>query len=52
MLVQENDDLPENVIIEELDKGYYLNNEVLRPARVAISQKSKTNKKSNKKSNR
>ncbi|RLI45906.1 nucleotide exchange factor GrpE [Candidatus Bathyarchaeota archaeon] len=48
MLVQENDDLPENVIIEELDKGYYLNNEVLRPARVAISQKSKTNQKSNK----
>ena len=42
LLVQEKDDLPENVIIEELDKGYYLNNEVLRPARVAISKKSKT----------
>ena len=42
ILVQEKDDLPENVIIEELDKGYYINNEVLRPARVAISQKSKT----------
>ena len=42
MLVQEKDDLPENVIIEELDKGYYINNKVLRPARVAISQKSKT----------
>ena len=42
MLVQEKDDLPENVIIEELDKGYYLNNEVLRPARVAISKKSKS----------
>jgi len=48
MIVQENDDLSENVIMGELDKGYYLNNEVLRPARVAISQKSKTNQKSNK----
>ena len=41
VLVQENSDLPENVIIEEIDKGYYLNNEVLRPARVIISKKSK-----------
>ena len=41
VLVQENDELPENVIIEELDKGYYLNNKVLRPARVAITKKSK-----------
>ena len=42
MLIQEKEDLPDNVIIEELDKGYYLNNEVLRPARVAISKKSTT----------
>lgn len=42
LLVQEKGDLPENVIIEELDKGYYLNNEVLRPARVSISKQSKT----------
>ncbi len=41
MMVQKNNDLPENVIIHELDKGYFFNNEVLRPARVAISQKSK-----------
>jgi len=42
ILVHKKDDLPDNVIIEELDKGYYHNNEVLRPARVAISKKSKT----------
>jgi len=37
ILVKE-DDLPENRIIEEVDKGYFYNNEVLRPARVIISK--------------
>ena len=38
VLVEENDDLPDNTIVEELDKGYYLNNKVLKPARVKISK--------------
>ena len=37
-----NDDLPENTIVEELNKGYLYNNEVLRPAMVVISKKSKS----------
>lgn len=41
LMVEERDDLPENTIIEELDKGYYFNNNVLRPARVKISKKSR-----------
>ena len=40
-LVKFNDDLPENTIIEELNKGYLYNNEVLRPAMVLISTKSR-----------
>jgi molecular chaperone GrpE len=42
LLVEENDDFPENTILEEIDQGYYLNNEVLKPAGVKIS-KSKSN---------
>ncbi|MFX1280611.1 MAG: nucleotide exchange factor GrpE [Promethearchaeota archaeon] len=42
MMVEEGrDDLPENTIIEVLDNGYFLNNKVLRPAKVKISKKSK-----------
>ncbi|MFX0080628.1 MAG: nucleotide exchange factor GrpE [Candidatus Hodarchaeota archaeon] len=41
MVEEERDDLPENTIIEVLDKGYFLNNKVLRPAKVKISKKSK-----------
>jgi len=40
MIVEDRDDLPENTIIEELDKGYYYNNKVLKPAKVKISKKS------------
>jgi len=40
IIVEERDDLPENTIIEELDKGYYYNNKVLKPAKVKISKKS------------
>jgi molecular chaperone GrpE len=42
LMVEENEQLPENTIIEELNKGYYLNNKVLRPAGVKIS-KTKSN---------
>jgi molecular chaperone GrpE len=38
VLVEENENLPENTILEEIDKGYYLNNMVLKPARVKISK--------------
>jgi molecular chaperone GrpE len=41
LLVQENDELPNNTIIEELDRGYYYNDKVLRPARVSVSKQSK-----------
>ncbi|MFX1374718.1 MAG: nucleotide exchange factor GrpE [Promethearchaeota archaeon] len=42
MMVEEGrDDLPENTIIEVLDKGYFLKSKVLRPAKVKISKKSK-----------
>jgi len=40
MMVEVRDDLPENTIIEEIDKGYFFNNNVLRPAKVKISKKS------------
>jgi molecular chaperone GrpE len=42
LIVEENGELPENTIIEELNKGYYLNNKILRPAGVKIS-KTKSN---------
>jgi len=38
LLVEENEDLPENTILEEIDQGYYLNNKVLKPAGVKISK--------------
>ncbi|MFX1311746.1 MAG: nucleotide exchange factor GrpE [Promethearchaeota archaeon] len=41
MVEVSRDDLPENTIIEELEKGYYFNNKILRPAKVKISKKSK-----------
>ncbi|MEJ2251694.1 MAG: nucleotide exchange factor GrpE, partial [Candidatus Lokiarchaeota archaeon] len=41
LLVQNDDNLPNNTIIEELDKGYYFNDKVLRPARVSVSKQSK-----------
>ena len=42
LMVEESEQIPENTIIEELNKGYYLNNKVLRPAGVKIS-KTKSN---------
>ena len=38
IIVEENNDLPDNTILEEIDKGYYLNNKVLKPARVKVSK--------------
>ena len=42
LMVEENEELLENTIIEELNKGYYLNNKILKPAGVKIS-KTKSN---------
>jgi molecular chaperone GrpE len=42
LMVEENEKLPENTIIEEINKGYYLNNKILRPSGVKIS-KTKSN---------
>lgn len=41
MVEEDRNELPENTIIEELEKGYYFNNKVLRPAKVKISKRSK-----------
>ncbi len=38
LMVETNDNLPENTIIEELDKGYYFNNTILKPAGVKVSK--------------
>lgn len=40
MLVREDSDKPENTVLEELEKGYYFKDEVLRPAKVVVSKKS------------
>lgn len=34
------EDLPENTILEEITKGYYIKDRILRPAKVKISKKS------------
>jgi molecular chaperone GrpE len=38
LMIEENETIPENTIIEEIDKGYYLNNIILKPAGVKISK--------------
>jgi molecular chaperone GrpE len=35
----ENNDLPEHTIVEELQKGYLLNDRVIRTAKVKVSKK-------------
>ena len=42
VIVEEGrNDLSENTILEEITKGYYLKDKILRPAKVKISKKSK-----------
>ncbi|MHA1334996.1 MAG: nucleotide exchange factor GrpE, partial [Promethearchaeota archaeon] len=36
---EENNELPENTIIEEIEKGYMYKDKVLKPAKVKISKK-------------
>ncbi len=38
LMVREVDGIPDNTILEELEKGYFYHGEVLRPARVIISK--------------
>jgi molecular chaperone GrpE len=38
LLVEERDDIAENTIIEEIDKGYFINNKILKPAGVKVSK--------------
>ena len=53
IIVEEGrDDLPENTILEELEKGYYLNNKILRPAKVKISKNNRNLNNQNKKKKR
>ncbi len=40
MLVRENEEVPENTVLEELEKGYMFNKKVLRPAKVMVSRNS------------
>ncbi len=54
ILVEEgHTDLPDNTILEELDKGYFLKDKILRPAKVKISKKTiqKLNNQNNKNKN-
>ena len=39
----ENDNLPEGTIVEVVEKGYFFHDQVLRPAKVKIAKRVKTN---------
>jgi molecular chaperone GrpE len=38
----EDNDLPEHTVVEELQKGYLLNDRVIRTVKVKVSKKTKT----------
>jgi molecular chaperone GrpE len=40
LLKMETDDFPENTVVEELQKGYLLNNRVIRTSKVKVSKRS------------
>lgn len=40
MMQKVNDEVPEDTVLEEIQRGYLLNNLVLRTAKVVVSQKS------------
>lgn len=42
LMIVEKDELPENTIVAELQKGYFLHNRLLRVARVQLSKKKVT----------
>ncbi|MFH1440788.1 MAG: nucleotide exchange factor GrpE [Candidatus Omnitrophota bacterium] len=39
LMQAENDDLPEHTVVEELQKGYFLNDRVIRTSKVKVSKK-------------
>ncbi len=39
LMQSENDDLPEHTVVEELQKGYFLNDRVIRTSKVKVSKK-------------
>ena len=39
LMQSENSDLPEHTVVEELQKGYLLNDRVIRTAKVKVSKK-------------
>ncbi|MEI6631986.1 MAG: nucleotide exchange factor GrpE, partial [bacterium] len=39
LMQAENKDLPEHTVIEELQKGYFLNDHVIRTSKVKVSKK-------------
>lgn len=41
LMQSENDDLPEHTVVEELQKGYFLNDRVIRTSKVKVSKKTK-----------
>jgi len=41
LMQMENDDLPEHTVVEEMQKGYTLNDKVIRTAKVQVSKKKK-----------
>jgi len=51
LMQAENKDLPEHTILEELQKGYLLNDRVIRTAKVKVSKKSEAKDATNLKEN-
>ena len=45
----EDNSLPDHTVIEELQRGYLLNDRVIRTAKVSVSKKPQDNKKEEKK---
>ena len=41
LVEDDREDLPDNTILEEITKGYYIKDRILRPAKVKISKRSK-----------
>jgi len=44
MMQEERDDTPEDHVVEEFQKGYKLNDRVIRPSKVKVSKKPKKDK--------
>ena len=44
MMQEETDDEPEGQVVEEFQKGYKINDRVIRPAKVKVSKKPENNK--------